>query len=112
MKIRPLTLFLASAVISSASLFAQDAGSSGSTTNLAAGATDTTVGNDQRGEKWKKAFAQLDLTEAQKSQIKQIRASTSPGKERRQQIMAVLTPAQKEKLVSMIKASRADQGDR
>ena len=111
MKTSILFLLLAGTVIFSPALLAQDATSSGSTANLSAGAAATTVGNGQRGEKWKQAFAQLDLTEAQKTQIKQIRASTSPGKERRQQIMAVLTPAQKEKLVSMIKASRADQGD-
>jgi Spy/CpxP family protein refolding chaperone len=111
MKAPLLSLILALAMISSPALFAQDAGSDTSSSGTSAGSGDTSgAGNGQRGGKWKEAFQKLDLTEAQKEQIKQIRTSTSPGKERRQQIMAVLTPAQKEKLVAMIKSNRADQG--
>jgi Spy/CpxP family protein refolding chaperone len=97
------------ALLASPALFAQDAPSdnASSDTPLAAGGT---TGSAERGGKWREAFAKLDLTEAQKQQIQQIRTSTSPGKERRQQIMAVLTPAQKEKLVAMFKAYRAEQG--
>jgi Spy/CpxP family protein refolding chaperone len=57
----------------------------------------------QRMEKARAAFEKLDLTDAQKAQIKQIRANTPAGKERRQQIMAVLTPDQKAKLIAMLK---------
>lgn len=40
-------------------------------------------------------FQNLDLTDAQRAQIKQIRENTPKGKERRQEIMAILTPEQK-----------------
>ena len=59
----------------------------------------------------KQAFEQLDLSNAQKAQIQQIRANTSRGKDRRHQIMAVLTPDQKAKLVSLIKARKAAAAD-
>jgi Spy/CpxP family protein refolding chaperone len=65
--------------------------------------------NGQRAEKMRAALEQLDLTDAQKQQIKQIRATTQPGKERRQQIMAVLTPDQKQKLIAMLKDYRTQQ---
>jgi Spy/CpxP family protein refolding chaperone len=85
---------------------AQTAPSDGSTgNNPAAGA------QGQRLERLKQALAALDLTDAQKDQIKQIRASTTDRKERRQQIMAVLTPGQKARLMQMIKEHRdATQG--
>jgi Spy/CpxP family protein refolding chaperone len=41
---------------------------------------------------------QLDLSDAQKAQIKAIVQSTPRGKERRQEILAVLTPEQKAQL--------------
>jgi Spy/CpxP family protein refolding chaperone len=66
---------------------------------VGAGSTATT---DDRREKLKEALAQLNLTENQQAMIRNIRASTSPGKERREQIIAVLTPDQKEKLKQMI----------
>ena len=56
----------------------------------------------QRMEKFKAALEQLGLTDAQKAQIKQIRATVTDRRERRQQIMAVLTSNQKEKLRQMI----------
>jgi Spy/CpxP family protein refolding chaperone len=68
--------------------------------------TATDGQQEARREKLKEAFAQLDLTDAQKAQIKQIRAATPAGKERRQQIMAVLTPDQKAKLIAMLKERR------
>lgn len=61
----------------------------------------------QRMERFKQAMAQLDLTDAQKAQIKQIRSSVTDKQERRQQIMAVLTPDQKTKLLAMIQERRA-----
>jgi Spy/CpxP family protein refolding chaperone len=48
---------------------------------------------------------QLDLTEAQRQQIKQIRQSTTDRKERRQAILQVLTPEQRAKL-SVLRAQR------
>jgi Spy/CpxP family protein refolding chaperone len=68
--------------------------------------TAATGGQGQKFERFKEAMAALDLTDAQKEQIKQIRANTTPGKERRQEIMAVLTPDQKAKLFAMIKEHR------
>ena len=46
------------------------------------------------------------LTDAQKDRIKQIRATVTDRKERRQQIMAVLTPDQKAKLKELIQEHR------
>jgi Spy/CpxP family protein refolding chaperone len=78
--------------------FAQDA------TNTTAGSSG--AGQGQRMEQWKEAFAKLDLSEAQKQQIEQIRSTVTDRKERREQIMAVLTPEQKRKLMQMIAAHR------
>ncbi len=122
MKAPLLSLFLAGATLSAFPLQiarADDSGtqaaSNGSSTDLSGG-DDTTAaqggaatGGEKRG-KWREAFAQLGLSDAQKEQIKQIRASTSPGRERRQQIMGVLTPDQKEKLRQLIQNYRAQQG--
>lgn len=80
-------------------------------TNLAAGPSSGTDTDDQ-GEhhgRWKKAFAQLDLTDSQKAQIKQIRATVTDRKERRQQVMAVLTQEQKEKLKELIQQYRSEK---
>jgi Spy/CpxP family protein refolding chaperone len=52
---------------------------------------------------------QLGLSDAQKAQIKQIRQSTPKGKERRQAIMAVLTPEQKTQLKQDIEQKKAQQ---
>ena len=101
-----LSLALVFTLASSPALFAQ---SSGSTNAPSATAPSGGDGNGQRGEKLKAALEQLNLSDAQKQQIKQIRANTQPGKERRQQIMAVLTPDQKQKLISMLQEYRAAQ---
>jgi Spy/CpxP family protein refolding chaperone len=106
MKKSLLSLALAFTLASSPALFAQ---SSGSTNAASATAPSEDGGKGQRAEKLKAALEQLDLTDAQKQQIKQIRANTDPGKERRQQIMAVLTPDQKQKLISMLQEYRAQQ---
>jgi Spy/CpxP family protein refolding chaperone len=62
--------------------------------------TQATSSGCQNGRKehLKKALASLDLTDAQKEQIKQIRAGGADRKERFEQILAVLTPDQKAKL--------------
>ena len=85
------------------SLFAQTSVSTNAPSATAPSGDD---GNGQRREKLKAALDQLNVTEAQKQQIQQIISSTQPGKERRQQIMAVLTPDQKQKLVAMLKERR------
>ena len=87
----------------------QTAPAGGSTTAGGSGAATGSQG--QKLERLKEAMAALDLTEAQKEQIKQIRSSTTPGQDRGQQILAVLTPEQKAKLREMIMAHRdAGQG--
>jgi Spy/CpxP family protein refolding chaperone len=83
-----------------ASLVTVSADSTTTTTPATAAPSAT---QQQRAEKFKAALEKLNLTDAQKDQIKQIRASVTDRRERRQQIMAVLTPDQKEKLKEMIK---------
>ncbi len=78
-------------------------------TNAASG-TAPAAPQGQRMERLKEALAELDLTDAQKAQIKQIRASVTDHKERRQQIMAVLTPDQKDKLLAMWQAHKEAAG--
>jgi Spy/CpxP family protein refolding chaperone len=79
----------------------------------AAGSTNSGTGSapsaaqGERFEKFKELVAQLNLTDAQKDQIKQIRATVTDRKERRQQIMAVLTPEQKAKLKELIQERRS-----
>jgi Spy/CpxP family protein refolding chaperone len=110
MKKHLLCSLLAGVLLASPSLFAQEASPGASTGSLSSGNGDAAAGNDgQRVGIWRAVIEKLDLTDAQKEQIKQIRASTPPGKDRRHQIMAVLTTAQKEQLLAMIKAYRADQ---
>ncbi len=101
-----LFLTLACTALSSPMLFAQSTGTTTppapTTPSGTSGASGNTATGD-RAEKMKAALEQLDLTATQKAQIKQIRANTEPGRERRQQIMAVLTPDQKQKLIAMLK---------
>jgi Spy/CpxP family protein refolding chaperone len=103
MKISLLSLALVFTLMSAPVVFAQ------STNAPAATAPSNNAGNGQRAKKIKAALDQLDLTDSQKQQIQQIRANTQPGKERRQQIMAVLTPDQKQKLISMLQEYRTGQ---
>jgi Spy/CpxP family protein refolding chaperone len=60
-----------------------------------------------QGHHFRAILAQLDLTEAQKEQIKQIRATVTDRKERHQQVLAVLTPEQKAKLRELIQTYRS-----
>ena len=76
------------------------------TSNSSDSGTSSNPNQDARREMMKKAFAQLDLTDAQKKQMAEIHQNVSDPAERRQQIMAVLTPDQKAKLAAMIKAHR------
>jgi Spy/CpxP family protein refolding chaperone len=118
MKAHPLFLFLAGATLAISPLQTVRADDSSTQTDntgdLSAGAPSTGSQSGaepgERGGKWREAFARLGLSDTQKAQIRQIRASTSPGKERRQQIMAVLTPDQKEKLRQMVQSYKAQNG--
>jgi Spy/CpxP family protein refolding chaperone len=60
-----------------------------------------------RAERIKGAFAQLNLTEAQKEQIEKIRASTTDRKERRHAIIDVLTPDQRAKFKELREEHKA-----
>jgi Spy/CpxP family protein refolding chaperone len=82
----------------------QTATSSGSTSS--AGASTEASSQGQKLERFKQVLATLDLTDAQKEQIKQIRTGTTDRQERHQQIMGILTPDQKAKLLEMIKEHR------
>ena len=105
------SLFLvgaAATVLSLQSIRADDA-TSGSQTAPSTGASDGAApaqGQGQRLQRFKEAMAQLDLTDAQKAQIKEIRATVTDKTERHQQVLAVLTPDQKAKLRQLIMAHR------
>ena len=83
-------------------------------TNTSTPTDSTTVGSNgpqgERAGRWRAAFAQLNLTEAQRAQIKQIRATVTDRKERFEQIKAVLTPEQKAKLQQLIQENRTGAG--
>jgi Spy/CpxP family protein refolding chaperone len=90
--------------------YAQDASTNASITPAApATDTDNTGGDAGQKGKFRAAFAQLDLSDSQKQQIKQIRTNTQAGPDRRHQIMAVLTPDQKQKLMTILQQARAQQ---
>lgn len=72
--------------------------------------SEPTGGKGDRGEKLKAALAQLNLTDDQKAKIKDIFTNVTDHKERRQQIAAVLTPDQKQKLKATIHERREAQG--
>jgi Spy/CpxP family protein refolding chaperone len=78
-----------------------DLGDSSSSSTTPADTTGSTTGGHHR------LLAQLDLTEAQKAQIRQIVQSTTDKAQRRQQIRAILTPEQKMKLRQLIRERRA-----
>jgi Spy/CpxP family protein refolding chaperone len=63
---------------------------------------------EQRKAQHPRFLQQLSLSEAQKAQIEQIRKNTPQGKERREQIMAVLTPEQRSQLKLNIAAWKAN----
>jgi Spy/CpxP family protein refolding chaperone len=109
MKIRFLCLVLAAVAVPAVADETSSLSTQPSTATPATGST-APEGQGQRMERLKAALAQLDLTDAQKEQIKQIRGSVTDRKERRQQIMAVLTPDQKAKLVAMWQAHKNGTG--
>jgi len=112
MKTSFLALFLAGAalaIIPSQIVLADD-DSTTSSTSPSTGSTNSGDNGEQgqRAERFKQVLAQLDLTDAQKAQIKQIFTTVTDRKERRQQIVAVLTPDQKAKLREIIQERRSE----
>jgi Spy/CpxP family protein refolding chaperone len=79
---------------------ADDDGTTGQASS--SGSTNSGETQAQRIERLKQALTELGLTDAQMEQIKQIRASVTDRKERRQEILSVLTPDQKAKLRELI----------
>ena len=67
---------------------------------------DASSGNATTGQhdhpRLRKLFTKLDLSDAQKERIKQIRGGVTDRKERREEILNVLTPEQKAKLRELI----------
>jgi Spy/CpxP family protein refolding chaperone len=85
----------------------------GATTPTQSAPTEGGNGGGGQAEKLqhlKDAMAQLDLTDTQKQQIKQIRATVTDKTQRRQQVMAVLTPEQKQKLIQILMQYRNSGG--
>jgi Spy/CpxP family protein refolding chaperone len=67
-------------------------------------------GAGQRGVNIRALLAQLNLTGDQKQQIKQIMQTVPAGPQRRRQILAVLTPEQKQKLRQLLHPGRNGGG--
>jgi Spy/CpxP family protein refolding chaperone len=103
MKLSFLPLFLLGVVFSFQTVLADGTTASAAPSSDSTNSAATTTGGT-RAERLKGFLAKLDLTDAQKTQIKQIRATTTERKERRREIWAVLTPEQRTKL----KALRAE----
>jgi len=97
----PLFLFGAALTIAAPRISMADTGAPAT-----ANGADTNSEQSARVARWKAAFAELDLTDDQKAQIKHIRWTVTDRQERRQQILAVLTPEQKAKLKQMIREHR------
>src|SRR5580658_4523065 len=92
----PLLLCLCAVLMASFPCAVADDSTASQTTST--DGTNTGVTPGQRLQRIKEVFAQLNLTDEQKQQIKQIRQTVTDKTQRRQQIMAVLTPDQKQKL--------------
>jgi len=105
----PLLLCLCVVLMASPAIAQTDDSTSPSQTTPSDG-TNTGVDASQRRERIKEAFAQLNLTDEQKQQIKQIRQTVSDKTQRRQQIMAVLTLDQKQKLRQFFQQYRNNGG--
>jgi Spy/CpxP family protein refolding chaperone len=113
MKTSLFCLFLAGSALAAASLQmarADDATTPDQTAGASNGASGTTPTAEQmqRFERFKAALEALNLTDDQKAKIKQIRATVTDRKERRHEIIAILTPDQKAKLWQMIKEHREE----
>jgi Spy/CpxP family protein refolding chaperone len=64
----------------------------------------------ERMQRMKAIFAQLNLTDDQKQQIREIRQTVTDPAQRHQEVMAVLTPDQKEKLKELFQQNRNNNG--
>jgi len=110
MKTSFLSAFLIGSALTTSSLqLASADDTAGSSQGTSSGGSTNSAGTGaqaQRFERVREALAQLDLSDAQKEQIKQIRSSVTDRQERRQQIMAVLTEEQKAKLRQLIQEHR------
>ena len=107
MKISLLPIFLIGAALMMA---APRMGLADTTAPATASGADTNSAQGARLERLKVALAELNLTDDQKAQIKHIRWTVTDREERRQQILAVLTPEQKAKLKQMIQEHRNNSG--
>jgi Spy/CpxP family protein refolding chaperone len=107
MKIPFLPLFLIGAVLTMA---APRIGLADTVAPAPASGANTNSDPSARLERLKAALAELNLTDDQKAQIKHIRWTVTDREERRQQILAVLTPDQKGKLKQMIQKHRNGGG--
>ena len=72
--------------------------------------TNTGTDASQRREHIKEAFAQLNLTDEQKQQIRHIRQTVTDKVQRQQEVMAVLTPEQRQKLRQLFQQYRSNYG--
>ena len=110
MKTSLLSLLFIGAVITVAPLprvMAEDDSTSDQPASTSGSTNSGENGGQKQGfERLSKVLGQLDLTEAQKAQIKQIITTVTDRKERRQEIVAVLTPEQKAKLRELLKEHR------
>ena len=79
--------------------------------STASDGTNTGAPNGQTGsgQRRQHILQLLNLTDAQKQQIKQIRASTTDKKTRRQEIWQILTPAQQQQLKQLRQQRQAAQ---
>lgn len=67
-------------------------------------------GGAKRGERFIKAVRQLDLTAEQKQKLDDILKNSTPGPQRHDQIMAILTDAQKTQLHQILQQEHGAAG--
>jgi Spy/CpxP family protein refolding chaperone len=72
--------------------------------------TNTGTDASQRRQRFQEIIAQLNLMDEQKQQIRHIRQTVTDQTQRRQQIMAVLTPEQRQKLRQFFQQNRSNGG--
>jgi Spy/CpxP family protein refolding chaperone len=102
----PLLCLCAVLMAPPAIALADDATSSGQTSD----GTNTSTNTGQKRELMREAFAQLDLTTDQRLEIRHIRQTVTDPTERHKEIVAVLTPEQKEKLKAFFQQHRNSAG--
>jgi Spy/CpxP family protein refolding chaperone len=110
MKASLLSLFLIGAALTAIPLqtvLADDGTTSEQTPS--SGDSTNSAGNGAEGQRFgyfKEALAELNLSDAQKEQIKEVRASATNRRERHREILGVLTPDQKARLRELIQEHR------